>query len=137
MKHFTTYLTFGGTCRDAMTFYSGCLGGELHLMPLSGAPGNHPPGSENLIMHSRIVKNGVPLLMASDAIQGGPLQIGTNFSVAVECESAPEIDTLFAGLSEGGTVSMPLADTFWGARFGMLTDRFGIQWMLNYEFPKA
>jgi PhnB protein len=62
--------------------------------------------------------------------------LGNNFSIAVECESMPEIDTLFTALGENGKVTMPLQDTNWGARFGMLTDQFGIRWMFNYELPK-
>jgi PhnB protein len=86
-------------------------------------------------MHARL-SNGKTLLMASDTVPGRPFQQGNNFSVSIHCESLPEIEKLFTALAENGKVSMPLDDAFWGARFGMLTDQFGIHWMLNYEYPK-
>jgi PhnB protein len=75
--------------------------------------------------------------MASDTMPGMPFQQGNNFSVSVHCESVEEIEKTFAALSEGGKAPMPLQDTSWGARFGMCTDRFGVQWMCNFEYPKA
>ena len=137
MKHLTTYLTFDGTCKDAMTFYAKCLDAELILSPMSEAPGVPPGTAGERIMHARLSKNGAPRLMASDSMVGHPLTEGTNFSVAIECESVEEIDALFAAFAEGGTVTMPVTDTFWNARFGMLKDKFGIHWMFNFEKPKA
>ena len=87
-------------------------------------------------MHARLTKGSSELLMASDTQPGMPLQQGNNVSVSVHCESVQEIDTFFAALSDKGAVSMPLQDMFWGARFGMLTDQFGIRWMFNFEHPK-
>jgi PhnB protein len=137
MKSSTTYLTFDGNCREAMNFYAKSLGADVHLMTLGEAPGNAPPEKADKIMHSRLTKGGPPILMASDAIMQGPaLKMGSNFSVAIECESVAEIDEMFAAMSDGGTVTMPLGDTFWGARFGMLIDKFEIQWMFNFEKPK-
>jgi len=75
------------------------------------------------------------VLMASDIMPGMPFKQGNNFSVMIECENAAEQDRIFAALGEGGTVTMPLQDTFWEARFGMVTDQFGISWMFN--LPKA
>lgn len=135
MKAVTTYLNFDGNCREAMTFYAKCLGGELTLTPFSEMPGNHPPEAKDRIMHARVTK-GLPVLMASDAMPGTPFHPGAGFSISIMCESAEEIDSLFAALSEGGKVGMPLADQFWGARFGMFTDKFGIRWMLNFDHPK-
>jgi PhnB protein len=136
MKEVVTYLTFDGNCRQAMTFYQKCLGAELLLHPFSEMPGNHPPEAKDRIMHARLSK-GSTLLMASDTMPGVPLRQGNNFSISIQCESAHEIDTLFAALSQGGKVTMPLQDQFWGARFGMLQDQFGIQWMLNFEHPRT
>jgi PhnB protein len=135
MKAVTTYLNFDGNCREAMTFYAKCLGGELELRPFSEMPGNHPPEAKDRIMHARVT-NGLPVLMASDSMPGSPFHPAAGFSVSIMCESAEEIDRIFAALSEGAKVSMPLADQFWGARFGMLTDKFGIHWMLNFDHPK-
>lgn len=135
MKEIVTYLNFDGNCRQAMQFYGKCLGAELMLSPFSDAPGT-PPEVKDRIMHARLSKGSSALLMASDTQPGMPFQPGTNFSVSVHCESVEEIDKFFAALSENGQIAMPLQDTFWGARFGMLKDQFGIHWMFNYEYPK-
>jgi PhnB protein len=123
MREINAYLTFDGNCREAMQFYAQCLGGELNLMPFRDA---------DRIMHARI-QNGEGVLMASDTMPGMPLRQGNNFSVVLNCESPDEIERLFNAIGENGKVTMPLHDAFWGARFGMLTDRFGIQWMFNFE----
>jgi PhnB protein len=136
MKDTTTYLIFDGTCREAMTFYSKCLGGELMMSPFSDMPGNSPPGAGDRIMHARI-SVGKTMLMASDSMPGMPFQQGDNFSISIDCESKEEVDRLFNALAEGGKVKMAQQDTFWGAYFGMLTDRYGIGWMFNFEKPKA
>ena len=133
-----TYLTFDGNCRQAMEFYRTCLGAELYVMPFSEAPAEMSKGVQNAsdrVMHASLTK-GTRLLMASDTMPGSALQYGTNFSVCVQCKSLEEIEILFTAFSEKGKVTMPLEDTFWGARFGMLTDQFGIQWMFNFELPK-
>jgi PhnB protein len=87
-------------------------------------------------MHSQLQRGGAPFLMASDTHQPGTLSPGNNFSIAIEAESAEEGDRLFASLSRGGEVRQPLVEAPWGARFGMLTDQFGIQWMFNVPIPK-
>ena len=136
MKELATYLNFNGNCRDAMKFYERCLGGELHMMPFSEVPGNYPPEAKDRIMHARLT-NGPAVLMASDTMPGMTFQQGTNFAIAVQCQSQEELERLFNAMSEKGKITMPLQDTFWGARFGMLTDQFGINWMFNFEKPKA
>jgi PhnB protein len=93
---------------------------------------NLPPGAEQRVMHARL-SGGALLLMASDTMPGMPLQVGSNVWLNVNCESLEEIERLFATLGAGGTPVMPLQDTIWGARFGMLRDRFGVQWMFNFE----
>jgi PhnB protein len=135
MKGINVYLTFDGNCREAMQFYQSCLGGELHIAPFSDAPHEFPPEQRNYVMHANLAF-GPHSLMASDTMPGQPVNVGTNYSVCIQCESLEEIERFFAALSNKGTFTMPLQDTFWGARFGMLTDQFGIQWMLNFEKPK-
>jgi PhnB protein len=132
MKAANTYLLFDGDCREAMEFYQKCIGGELHLMRFSDvdAPGCEAGGDR--ILHAALPV-GSAMLMASDIQPGMNLQRGDNFSVSLSCESMEEIQRVFGALSEGGQVKMALEDTFWGAHFGMLTDRFGIGWMLSYE----
>jgi len=131
----TTYLNFDGNCREAMTFYQRCLGGELTMMPFSEMPGGVSKEIQNRLMHARLSKGSTVLLMASDTMPGSgmPFREGNNFWIMVPCESIEEIDGLFATLGENGKVVMPLQNTFWAARFGMLTDQFGINWMFNFE----
>jgi len=136
MKELITYLNFNGNCRDAMKFYERCLGGDLHMMPFSEVPGNHPPEAKDRIMHARLT-NGSAMLMASDTMPGMPFQQGSNFAICVNCQSQEELEKFFTAVGDKGKVTMPLQDTFWGARFGMLTDQFGINWMFNFEKPKA
>ena len=136
MKEIAAYLNFNGNCREAMTFYAKCLGTELQLIPFSDMPGDHPPGTKDRIMHARLSKGPASVLMASDTMAGMPVQQGNNLSIAIQCESLAEIDVFFDALGENGTVTMPLADAPWGARFGMLTDQFGVHWMFNCELPK-
>ena len=135
MKEKTTYLIFDGQCRDAMKFYAQCLDANLDLMPFSEAPCPSSNESQDRIMHARLAK-GSAVLMASDTMPGMPFHQGNNFSVTMACESADEINRLFKAFGENGKVTMALHDAFWGARFGMLTDKFGINWMFNYELPK-
>ena len=138
MKELTPYLIFGGNCSQAVNFYAKCLDAELFVMPYSAAPGdNHPPEIKDKVIHARLTKKGAPVLMASDDHPGAEVKPGSNnFWISMSCESLPEIEKLFSALSEKGKVSAPLHDAFWGARFGMLTDQFGVNWMLNYEQAK-
>jgi len=122
MKFVTTYLHFDGNCREAMQFYQHCLGAELEFTP----------GEPNVrILHSQLLNNGQPILQASDDQSGSPPRQGDNFQVAIECQSPEEVDRIFAALSQGGRVRFPVGTAPWGARFGMLTDRYGVQWLLN------
>ncbi|HYP14943.1 MAG TPA: VOC family protein [Bryobacteraceae bacterium] len=132
MKDFTTYLIFDGNAGEAMTFYQSCFDAQLDMQNFSAGPCPVPPGAENRIMHARLTKGPI-VLMASDTMPGMPFQSGNNFSIAVHCETMDETQKLFTTLSEGGNVTMPLQDTFWGAHFGMLTDKFGVNWMLNLD----
>jgi len=136
MKAMVTYLNFEGNCREAMKFYQRCLGGELSLMPFSEAPGDFPKEAKDRVMHARVTKDGTTLLMASDTMPGSNFVQGTNFSISIDCQSAEETDRLYNAFSENGKITMPLQDAFWGARFGMLRDKFGINWMFNFEKPK-
>jgi PhnB protein len=118
-----------------MAFYKKCLGGELLQMTYSDAPGNSPPELKDRIIHACLTTT-AGKIMASDTMPGAPVQAGNGFWVCLQCESLEEIERVFAALAEGGKVETPLDNMFWGARFGTLTDRFGINWMFNYELPK-
>lgn len=134
MKEIITYLMFDGNAREAMELYQGALGGELHVMTF-GESGQGGPEVAHRVMHAKLA-SGTWALMGSDTMGGGPMTVGNNFSVALTCESVEEQDRLYSALGEGGKATMPLQDTFWGARFGMLTDRFGVDWMLNFDHPR-
>lgn len=136
MKGFITYLNFDGNAREAMTFYQKCLGAELEIQTFKDAKMDAPKGAESRVMHARLAK-GSAVLMASDTMPGTPYKQGNNFSITIECDGIPEEEKLFTAFSEGGKVTMPLQDTFWGARFGMLTDKFGVTWMFNAEQARA
>ncbi len=135
MRSFQPYLNFDGNAREAMTFYQQCLGAELLIQTFGDAHMEGPPGSANRVMHARLSK-GPAVLMASDTMPGATFTPGNSSWVNVDCESVAEIDSLFAAFSHGATIVMPLDTTFWNARFGMLTDKFGVQWMFNHELPK-
>lgn len=126
------YIHFKDNCQEAMSYYQECLGGELSMMKVGDSPmAEHMPGMEDMVMHSQITM-GDWAIMASDWCAPTQYNPGNNFSVMVECASEDAQTELYDKLSKGGTASMPLSDTFWGARFGMLKDRFGIDWIVNY-----
>jgi PhnB protein len=134
MKAITPYLNFDGKTREAMTFYHKILGGDLNIQTFGDVKAPGPPGSENRVMHAGI-RSASAVLMASDTMPGMPFIQGNNVHLNIDCDDIAEIERLFAGFSEGGKVTMPLEDQFWGARFGMLVDKFGMHWMFNCELP--
>jgi PhnB protein len=117
-----------------MTFYQKCLEASLDVFSFGDAPNPMPEGAKDRIMHARLAKGGARI-MASDTMPGMSFMKGNNFSVSIDCESVEEIDRFFQAFSENGTVTMPLQKTFWAARFGTLTDQFGINWMFNLNEP--
>ena len=132
MKSVTPYLFFDGNCREAMEFYQGCLGGDLQVMTYGDAQGDSCPlALKDRVMHAS-VGSGDWILMASDAPDRMP-PVGGNVQVTADCSSRQEIEALFDALSQGGTPTYPLHDAFWGGVFGTLTDRYGVNWMLNFE----
>ena len=134
MNAIEPYLFFNGNCREAMNFYAGVFGGKLDMMTYADAPTPMPGGDR--ILHARLAE-GAFVVMASDPPPGQPVGVGGNFALSLACGSSEEQDRFFGALSEGGRVTMPLQNTFWGARFGMLFDRFGVQWMLSYPIEQS
>ncbi|MGB7761776.1 MAG: VOC family protein [Bryobacteraceae bacterium] len=138
MKEAVTFLNFDGNCREAMEFYKKCFDAELFLLPYSEAPGDPARAAESVkdrILHSSLTKGPLTILMAADTMPGAPFERGNGFSVAIQCDSVQEIDALFSALGDDGSITMPLQETFWATSFGMLTDRFGIRWLLNLGKP--
>lgn len=131
------YLQFDGQCEVAMKFYAEILGGKILMMLTyqeTPAASQTPPDWQNKIIHARIDVGGM-LLMGSDAPPGRQAK-PQGFSVSVLSKTPAEAERVFAALSEGGQVTMPMGETFWALRFGMCVDRFGIPWMVNCERPQ-
>jgi PhnB protein len=134
-----SYLNFNGNTEEAFSFYKSVFAGEFAiLLRYKDTPeaGKVTQGDLEKIMHIALPIGHDNVLMATDALEsmGRPLTVGNNFYLSLATESEDEATRLFNGLSAGGTITMPLSKTFWGAYFGMLTDRFGIQWMVNYDY---
>jgi PhnB protein len=126
-----TYLFFDGRCDEAIAFYQSALGAEVTmLMRFKDSPEAHtvPPGSEDKVMHARLVIGGTAVLASDGRCLGQPNFQG--FALSLNASDAAEAEHLFAALSDGGTVQMPLAQTFFSPRFGMVADRFGVLWMV-------
>ena len=131
------YLFFDGRCEEAIEFYRGALGAETVVLmrykesPEPPPPGCVAPGAENKVMHATF-RIGETTVMASDGrCEGKPAFQG--FSLSLNVRSEAEAERLFAALEKGGQVQMPLAKTFFSPKFGMLTDRFGVAWMIHVE----
>jgi len=127
------YLTFNGQCREAMTFYQQCLGGELVIQKISESPmaAQMPSEAGANILHSSLT-SGPIVLMGSDMMGENKVR-GNDFFLCLNFSSDEEINACFTKLSEGGKVRMGLHQTFWGATYGELTDKFGFNWALNYS----
>jgi PhnB protein len=130
----TPYLFFDGRCEEAIEFYKKALGAEVRMMmrfkesPDQPPPGTWPPGSANKIMHATL-RIGTTTMMASDGrAQGAPKFEG--FALSLDAADEREAERLFNALSPQGRVQMPLGETFFAKRFGMVSDRFGVTWMI-------
>ena len=132
------YLNFSGNCEEVFNFYKSVFGGEFqYLGRFSEMPAETPMPEEEgrKIMHVSLpIGNGTTLMGSDRPASMGAVTEGNNFAVSISTDSEEEADRLFNGLSAGGQVTMPLQKTFWGAYFGMFTDKFGIQWMVNYDY---
>ncbi len=137
MIDLNTYLFFNGTCEQAFTRYAEVLGGCIVMMTkYADTPTGEPVPTKdgNLIMHARLEVGG-RVLMGSDS-PAPHFKPAEGFFVAIVVDTPSEADRIFAALAEGGEVAMPIAETFWARRFGMLKDRFGTPWMVNCEKPQ-
>ena len=139
MATVNVYLTFNGNCEAAFNFYKAAFGKEFQFI---GKMGDMPPqeGFElkeedrNKVMHVCLPISKETMLMGSDAnCQSGDAVMGNNFSISINAANRTEADALFSHLSDGGKITMPMNKTFWGAYFGMFTDKFGINWMVNVD----
>jgi PhnB protein len=128
------YLSFNGTCEEALKFYEQTLGAQIQtIFKFAGTPAEEhvPPDWKDKVMHARFSIDG-HVVMASDGPPEHQKEIG-GFSLSLALNDTAKGEELFNKLSEGGSVTMPFSPTFWAKGFGMCTDRFGIPWMVNCE----
>ena len=141
MAMINSYLNFDGNTEEAFDFYKSVFGGEfVTKMRFSELPsdqmGEIPEADKNKLMHISLPIRSGSVLMGSDSMEcmGHKFVEGNNISLSINAENEADADTLFNGLSAGGKVTMAMNKTFWNAYFGMFTDKFGIQWMVNYDY---
>jgi PhnB protein len=129
----TPYLSFSGNCDAALKFYEKALGGKITMKMIFGESPmakDMPPEVHNQIMHSRIEIDGKVIMCSDSPCRYSKPQ---GFHLTLSIDKPEEADRLFAVLSENGTITMPIEETFWAHRFGMLVDQFGTPWMINCE----
>jgi len=129
------YLIFNSQCEAAFNYYAKHLNGKIEMMMRFGdspAAADVPEHAKQDVIHARMTING-QVLMGSDAGKPEHYAKPQGFSVSINTSSIDEAERIFKALADGGTVQMPIQQTFWAIRFGMLTDRFGTPWMVNCE----
>lgn len=135
MKTIRSYLTFSGNCREAMHFYQQCLGGRLAFQAIADSPlaKGMPPHMQQWILHATLT-NGDTVLMGSDMVPDEGRIRGNALAMMLDCNSRQEAEQVFEALSgDGGTVLHPLENTFWGALFGDLKDKYGNTWLIHFH----
>ena len=134
------YITFGGRCEEALEFYKKSIGAEVTgLLRWKDSPDKDmkgPPGCEEKIMNASF-RIGETELMADDGMGNETKAEFKGMALVIEVADDAEAKRVFTALGEGGNVTMPLAKTFWSSSFGMMTDKFGVPWMVNVEVPKV
>jgi PhnB protein len=139
MEPIVPYLNFNGNATEALAFYESAFDGKVVYKQTFGESPMADRATadyKDKIMHASFQAGGLTF-MVSDCMPGQAVSTGSNTSLSLNCKTVDEIDRTFAALSEGATITMPLQDTFWGAKFGMLTDKFGINWMFNHDYDKG
>ncbi len=131
------YLNFNGTSEEAMNFYKDATNGSIEtLMRFSDTQMPASEAMKNKVMHGIMHIHGQKV-MFSDGGEEHPVHVGNNFSMALDFNNEEDMTREYNALAAGGVVTMPLQDTFWGAKFGMCTDKFGVNWMFNFDKPQA
>jgi PhnB protein len=142
MKSLNPYLNFPGNTEEAFNFYKSIFGGDFSTFmrfkdtPAAGPGGQLPPDAADKLMHVALPIKDKFTLMATDSLEsmGHPVTIGNNINLAIEADTKDEADRYYNGLGAGGgTVTMPISEQFWGAYFGAVRDRFGVNWMISYN----
>lgn len=134
MANLNPYLSFRSETRAAMEFYRSVLGGELTMSTFGDFPGMvQDPSEADLVMHAQLTTPDGFVLMASDSPSGMPYAPPAGFSVSISGDDEAQLQRFWDALADGGTIAMPFEVPPWGGRFGMITDRFGIDWMIAYS----
>ncbi len=134
MAKLNPFLRFNdGKCREAMNFYKDIFGGELFFMTVAESPMSKdmPKDKQDLIMHSSLTKGNF-MFIGSDMMRDKAV-VGDNVGMTLDCESEKELNTIFDQLEKGGDAFMKPEEAFWGSIFAMVTDKYGIEWMLNFQ----
>ncbi len=144
MATVNVYLSFNGTCETAFNFYKSVFGGEFNYIgrfkDMPSSEQSIPDSEKDKIMHVGLPISKETMLLGCDMpeiMTGQKFVVGNNFSICITATSEEESHRIFNALSVGGTVTMPLEKTFWSPLFGMLTDKFGISWMVDLELKQA
>lgn len=136
MMNLTPFIRFNdGTCTEAMNFYKDTLGAKIDsLMTIADSPmaKDMPADKQKNVMHSTLSLKGKLLFIGMDMMRDKAV-VGDNVGISLECESATELDTIFNKLAEGGDVFMKPEEQFWGGYFAVVTDKYGVEWMLNFQ----
>lgn len=136
MKTFNPYINFSGRCQDALSFYETALNGKIVMRQTFGqAPQAVPGVNPAHIMHAEFKADGI-YFMATDGMSSQPALESNKITLNISFDDENEQLNVFNALSEGGDITMALNETFWGARFGIVKDQFGISWMLNHQLEK-
>jgi PhnB protein len=136
MEAIIPYLNFNGNAAEALDFYCKALDGEIVFKQTWGeSPMDSSADQKDKIMHATFRAGDLSLLI-SDGVPQNPVTMGSNLGMSLNFEDPQLMEKTFKNLSEGGKVTMQLQDTFWGAKFGMLTDKFGFNWMFNHDYKK-
>ncbi len=138
MKSVNPYLNFQGNTEEAFNFYKSAFGGDFAMvMRFKDSPeaANTAPADQDKLMHIALPIGNGNLLMGTDALEskGHQVRAGNNFHLSISAESDAEAEKLFNALAKDGKIMVPLSKQFWGAYFGMLTDKFGVQWMISHD----
>lgn len=131
------YLNFRDDAREAMEFYKSIFGGKLDINTFKEFNASEDPAEDNKVMHAALEVSDTVMFMASDTPNGMEYDPGTNISMSLSGDNEKELSGYYEKLSGGGTVVMPLDNAPWGDKFGMVADKFGIQWMVNITKPQA
>ncbi|MBS1833669.1 MAG: VOC family protein [Acidobacteria bacterium] len=130
------YAIFNGNCREAIEFYKKAIGAEVMFIQTVGDSPMKEMGAADKIMHATLKFGPTQLMMSDDLRPDSTPSKAGNISLAIGVVDRAQAESVFAGLSEGATITMPLEKTYWAEAFGMLTDKFGIAWMINCEAPR-